>query len=223
MLLAVTCFGQLGWGAPGLLISCEGTLCNGGGSIRYQYTLMNPGATPETLTVFYLGTDDLNPGNYTNWVAPPGFTPTALVASWGVLGGAPYNCAVMYTSHFQSPHGGGPPPPGPATLGGIYWAGSFILSPQGTATFGFDHPNDYQDVEWLAEHPGGASWTVANVNSPIAGPMGTYTDGYVHAPSSEAAAIPTLTEWGMIIFGVLLLGFITWVFLRRRRPVVSYQ
>jgi hypothetical protein len=33
-------------------------------------------------------------------------------------------------------------------------------------------------------------------------------------------AIPTLTEWGLIIFGVLLLGFITWVFLRRRRAVV---
>jgi hypothetical protein len=29
--------------------------------------------------------------------------------------------------------------------------------------------------------------------------------------------IPTLTEWGLIIFGVVLLGFITWVFLRRRK------
>jgi hypothetical protein len=36
-------------------------------------------------------------------------------------------------------------------------------------------------------------------------------------------AIPTLTEWGMIIFGLVLLGFITWVFLRRRRAVVSLQ
>jgi len=31
--------------------------------------------------------------------------------------------------------------------------------------------------------------------------------------------IPTLTEWGMIIFGVLLLGFVTWVFLKRRKVV----
>jgi hypothetical protein len=31
--------------------------------------------------------------------------------------------------------------------------------------------------------------------------------------------IPTLTEWGMIIFGVMLLGFITWVFLRRRKVI----
>ena len=35
--------------------------------------------------------------------------------------------------------------------------------------------------------------------------------------------IPTLTEWGLIIFGVVLIGFITYVFLRRRRAVVSYQ
>jgi hypothetical protein len=35
--------------------------------------------------------------------------------------------------------------------------------------------------------------------------------------------IPTLTEWGMIIFGVVLLGFISWVFLRRRKAVVSLR
>jgi len=35
--------------------------------------------------------------------------------------------------------------------------------------------------------------------------------------------IPTLTEWGLIIFGVVLLGFITWVFLRRRRAAISLR
>ncbi len=35
--------------------------------------------------------------------------------------------------------------------------------------------------------------------------------------------IPTLTEWGLIIFGVVLLGFITYVFLRRRKAVVSLR
>ena len=35
--------------------------------------------------------------------------------------------------------------------------------------------------------------------------------------------IPTLTEWGLIIFGVVLIGFITYVFLRRRKTVVSVQ
>lgn len=34
-------------------------------------------------------------------------------------------------------------------------------------------------------------------------------------------AIPTLSEWGLIIFGMVLIGFITWVFLRRRRAVAS--
>jgi hypothetical protein len=34
-----------------------------------------------------------------------------------------------------------------------------------------------------------------------------------------AAAIPTLTEWGMIIFGVLLFGWMAWVIIRRRRRV----
>jgi hypothetical protein len=29
--------------------------------------------------------------------------------------------------------------------------------------------------------------------------------------------IPTLTEWGLIIFGLVLMGFMTWVFLRRRQ------
>lgn len=35
--------------------------------------------------------------------------------------------------------------------------------------------------------------------------------------------IPTLTEWGLIIFGVVLIGFITWVFLKRRKAVASLQ
>ena len=29
--------------------------------------------------------------------------------------------------------------------------------------------------------------------------------------------IPTLTEWGMIIFGILLIGFMTWVLVKRRK------
>lgn len=31
--------------------------------------------------------------------------------------------------------------------------------------------------------------------------------------------IPTLSEWGLIIFGVVLIGFITWVFLKRKKLV----
>lgn len=35
------------------------------------------------------------------------------------------------------------------------------------------------------------------------------------------AAIPTLTEWGLILFGLALLGFITWMFLKRKKASVS--
>jgi LPXTG-motif cell wall-anchored protein len=38
-----------------------------------------------------------------------------------------------------------------------------------------------------------------------------------------SAAIPTLTEWGMIIFGVVLLGFISWVFFKRRKAALSLR
>jgi hypothetical protein len=35
----------------------------------------------------------------------------------------------------------------------------------------------------------------------------------------ELSIIPTLTEWGMIIFGVLLFGWMAWMIVRRRRRV----
>ena len=33
------------------------------------------------------------------------------------------------------------------------------------------------------------------------------------------SVIPTLSEWGMIIFCVLLLGFMAWVIVRKRRSM----
>jgi hypothetical protein len=35
--------------------------------------------------------------------------------------------------------------------------------------------------------------------------------------------VPSMTEWGMIIFGVVLLGFISWVFLKKRRRVIGVR
>jgi hypothetical protein len=43
--------------------------------------------------------------------------------------------------------------------------------------------------------------------------------GYGDVPGPPCHEIPTLTEWGLIIFGVVLLGFISWVFLRRRKVI----
>jgi hypothetical protein len=55
---------------------------------------------------------------------------------------------------------------------------------------------------------------------------GSYGEGYIDnviVTVTENANIPTLTEWGLIIFGVVLLGFMSWVFLKRRKAVASYQ
>jgi hypothetical protein len=35
--------------------------------------------------------------------------------------------------------------------------------------------------------------------------------------------IPTLTEWGLFIFGVALMGFVTWVFLKRRQVNLDFS
>jgi hypothetical protein len=48
-------------------------------------------------------------------------------------------------------------------------------------------------------------------------------DGVFTVSGGGPPPIPTLTEWGLIIFGTMLLGFITWVFLRRRKAGVSLQ
>jgi hypothetical protein len=45
------------------------------------------------------------------------------------------------------------------------------------------------------------------------------TEAEARALYGSCTSIPTLTEWGMIIFGVVLLGFITWVFLKKRKVI----
>jgi len=48
--------------------------------------------------------------------------------------------------------------------------------------FGFDHPWSSADAEWGAFAKGGNPFTIGNWLMPVAGPLGTYTDGPVHAP-----------------------------------------
>lgn len=65
------------------------------------------------------------------------------------------------------------------------------------------------------------TFVVIRYQSTGPGSMAACTD-YMQIPpqaSASEAQIPTLTEWGLIIFGVVLLGFITWVFFRRRKAV----
>jgi hypothetical protein len=61
---------------------------------------------------------------------------------------------------------------------------------------------------------GSGGW---NSFSPYSGEATLF--GYHEFAAFDVSDIPTLTEWGLIIFGVVLLGFITWVFLRRRKAM----
>lgn len=48
-------------------------------------------------------------------------------------------------------------------------------------------------------------------------------DGPTICLEPEGGDIPTLSEWGLIILGVVLLGFITYVFFKRRKAAVSLR
>ena len=100
---------QTAWGAGELWISCDGIRSGGGGARAYQYTLKNTGAAPVTLTLFYLGTMDSTPGNYSAWVAPAGFNATGVVADWTTLFNL-YQTSVMSTTMIKTGRGLLPPP-----------------------------------------------------------------------------------------------------------------
>ncbi len=55
-----------------------------------------------------------------------------------------------------------------------------------------------------------------------ADPEGVFVEGEI-AIIAYGNPIPTLTEWGMIIFCVLLFGWMTWMIVRRRRIVTIGQ
>ena len=184
---AVTLLQQPAWAQTNpLWISCEGIESTGGGTSSYQYTLMNTGSTPVTLTRFYVGTMDLNPANYTAWVSPPGFVPSV------VAPGPPFS--VMFTDQTKTPHGAFMPNTPVAAPGVVVWQfGSLILNPTQQVTFGFNHPSASWDMEWFAEHPAPPNTSQGFVPPPIAGPIGVFTQGYVHGPSIEPVSVAPTT------------------------------
>jgi hypothetical protein len=94
--------------------------------------------------------------------------------------------------------------------------GPFVLQPGDSISIALgDLPNLPHSYIYVAGEMG---YQMPDFDSSVVG----FRHGHEELRQGEAA-IPTLTEWGLIIFGVVLLGFITWVFLRRRRPVVSVQ
>jgi hypothetical protein len=98
---------------------------------------------------------------------------------------------------------------------GNAWQG--LLGPPGPGVNNlYDHAND--NISAFLPTPDVSLDISTNIISDCIG----HSFAAISFPA-EHAAIPTLTEWGLIIFGVVLLGFITWVFLRRRREAVSLQ
>ena len=162
-------------------ISCEGVESTGGGALRYQYTLQNTSGVTQTLERFYIGTHDLSPADYTNWTAPAGFSPTALVTTWASVP----DHSVMYTTQTKTPHGVIPPTQSVASAGVISWSGSAVVPAGGTVTFGFDNPYMSWDAEWLCEHPISGNASVGFSDQPIAGPSGVFTRGWVHSPGDQ--------------------------------------
>jgi hypothetical protein len=48
-----------------------------------------------------------------------------------------------------------------------------------------------------------------------------HLDGEITLSAGQLEAIPTLTEWGLIIFGVLLIGWMAWAVMRRKRRAMA--
>ena len=169
-------------------IACEGTESGGGGVSTYQYTLRNLDQSTRTLNLFYLGTDDVNLADYSNWVMPLGWS--SQVGTWASFLG---DLNVMGTDHVKTPHMVLPPPPVGSTLGAIVFSGPTLnLASLGTATFGFDNANHSEDVEWIAEGvapPPNDEFTVGTYILPMAGPLGTFTQGFVHSPVPEPSTL----------------------------------
>jgi hypothetical protein len=188
LLCGLVALDQPAWAAGELFISCEGKYSTGGGSRNYQYTLVNTSQNTVTLTLFYVGTMDLALSNYSNWTAPAGFNPVGTVADWNVLFNL-FQTSVMSTTLIKTPHGVVPPPVGWPTIGGVVWSGSTTLAPNQQVTFGFDDPYVPWDMEWFAEHPDAANSSQGYLTLPVAGPMGVFTQGYVHGPGEHS--VPT--------------------------------
>ncbi len=184
----------LGAPAPPLNISCEGTLCSGGGQRDYQYTLKNVSSNPVTITEFYIGTGDLAISDYSNWIVPEGFTSTASVAAWDELGVS----YILSTTGTETPHGVYPSQSTFASSGGILWTGNAVIDVGATVTFGFDNPNESWDFQWDALTTTGTN-VMGAVYVPIAGPTGIFTQGYVHSPVPEPATLLLLGLGGLAL------------------------
>ncbi|MCX6829517.1 MAG: IPTL-CTERM sorting domain-containing protein [candidate division Zixibacteria bacterium] len=92
-----------------------------------------------------------------------------------------------------------------------------MLQPLATGPFTMDSVGDSVYFDIPTPIPFG-SVVVYRFEGGIGSPN-EFVDFGQHHWVAPPGVIPTLTEWGLIIFAVLLVGFMTWVVVRRRRRV----
>lgn len=173
-------------------IHCLGTESGGGGLRQYQYDVFN-GEPVAALTSLFVGTDDINPANYGNWLMPAGWT--VAIQTEGAH--------IWKNTGLKTPHGQVAPPPGEneLTFGWIHWwsVGGQAIQPGQMASFGFDNDNPSQNVDWFTT-PQGAIPAGANWNSPVGtGTWGIWTDGPVHSPVPEPTSLSLLALGGLAL------------------------
>ena len=181
--------------AFGQQVSCLGTESGGVGGVLecgprayvYQANVLLPE------TQIYFPTHDPAVANYTNICAPAGWSFTIVTNTPGLQEWVP-----------KTAHGIISPGPGASCPYLMYWTGPAMV---GIFEVGFDHASPSHDTEWwLIDNGMTAAWT---------GPVGTGV-GPVHGPL-EAIEIPTLSEYGMILLGLLLVAGGALFLVRRRR------
>ncbi|HSG27914.1 MAG TPA: hypothetical protein VLA34_05490, partial [Candidatus Krumholzibacterium sp.] len=83
------------------------------------------------------------------------------------------------------------------SAGGVLWYGSITIGAGEMVTFGFDNYHQPWNMEWFAEHPDASNSSQGYPGYPIAGPLGTYSDGFVFGPGDVSISTESAT-WGKI-------------------------
>ncbi len=171
------------------VIQCLGTESGGGGVRQYEYEVWNNELnTP--FSSLWVGTDDTNLANYTNWLLPPNWQ-LGLDLTWGMPD----------TPGVKTPHGQVAPSPTGTTAAVIhFWTGPLgqPIQPGQIALFGFDNPHASQNVDWYPTPPWpaiGANWNSPVGTGAFAAPNTAWTDGPVHGPVPEPSAL------GLLVIG----------------------
>jgi len=131
--LAACCLGSLA-SADAPLIYCVGSACGGDGPTAFAYDV---DSASYPMIEFRVGTNDLDPDNYTNVLTPEG---------WNF---AVEHEGMSHAHGLHTPHG--EVSPGPCyclTAGSVHW---WTDDPEYAVewfTFGFDHPWSSEDVGW---------------------------------------------------------------------------